>query len=208
MLDDQSGEDDCSWTPDELDPSVEYIGRLGTGGFGEVHLVCMIYYDCILILADEIQGYWGGPSHFCSTEPEQSFARKLFYSSQTVAAEDIWNEARAISRLCQNQAHRNILCSLGHGTLSGDRYYYLDMELCEFNLEKYMTNATAVVGDVLIRVWDIMSDIKSGLTFLYSRNMIHRDLKPSNGISVALHSINVVLYSKSSEAWKIADFGL
>jgi len=184
MFDNKSSSDDPSRTPDAFDPSIEHVGTLGSGAFGVVYLVSMIHYDCMLISAAEIQRHWGGRCHFCFTELEQSFARKVLHSTETVAAVDIWNEVRSISQLCHAQAHRNILCSLGHGTLDGDRYYYLDMELCDFNLEKYMTNATAVLGDVLIRVWDIMNDIKSGLSFLYSNNMIHGDLKPPNGMSV------------------------
>lgn len=88
-------------------------------------------------------------------------------------------------------------------------YRFMDMELFDFSLEKYMADTQAEsFGTPLIRDWDIVSDITSGLSFLFSRNMLHGDLKPSNGISLVPLVINVVLYSRNDGAWKLTHFGL
>ena len=111
------------------------------------------------------------------------------------------NEKRAVVKLCQAGAHENIVQLLRHGTFhndSGWEYYYLDMELCEYNLEVYARDlwtpnsiekmlsdaCSESLLDVKPRmryIWVIMSQISNGVAFLHRHKEIHRDLKPRNG---------------------------
>jgi serine/threonine protein kinase len=107
-----------------------------------------------------------------------------------------------------------------HGLLSTS-YYFLDMELCELNLEDYIERkwTSLIIRKVSYftndqpsrmrasQIWDIMQDISSGVAFIHSNKEIHRDLKPRNGRASVCDTI-LVLYSHTEQAWKIADFGL
>jgi len=107
-------------------------------------------------------------------------------------------EVHAIQRLCVGpETHRNIVQVMNHGLLWNSPYYYIDMELCDLNLEDYIQEKTPsnTVGslpcfikggglDALIQTWTIMSQIASGVEYIHSEHQIHRDIKPGNGILV------------------------
>lgn len=78
--------------------------------------------------------------------------------------------------------------------------YYLDMELCDLNLDTYIRRDWTKPGlrrkvpnfvDVdnlplefqLAQIGDIMKDITSGVAFIHSQKEVHRDLKPKNSNS-------------------------
>jgi serine/threonine protein kinase len=100
------------------------------------------------------------------------------------------NEVRAVAKLCQGTSHINIVNTFRYGKVSMSPYYYLDMELCDFNLghhiAKWKKTSLTPFAEAAQRVTEIariMHDVTSGLSFLHEQGEIHRDLKPRNGNS-------------------------
>lgn len=92
------------------------------------------------------------------------------------------------------------------------------MELCEFNLEKYIpplwepTSLEKMQNSIdwssrIKYIGSIMGEIASGVSFIHLRKMVHRDIKPRNGI-VRFTNWHVVLFSGNDHRWKIANFGI
>jgi serine/threonine protein kinase len=104
-------------------------------------------------------------------------------------------EVRAIQRLCGPGAHVNIVQVFNHGLLWDFPYYYIDMELCEMNLQDYIQSTTPadpskslprfIKGgggtDSLLQIWTVMSQIGSGVEYIHCEDQIHRDIEPANG---------------------------
>jgi serine/threonine protein kinase len=99
------------------------------------------------------------------------------------------NEIRAIHKLC-NEKHKNIIEVFEIGEFPDSMYAYIDMELCDFNLEDYnkniwMTNLVHenlnVKGLKEIQACNIMRQIADGVVFVHEKGEVHRDLKPRNG---------------------------
>lgn len=119
---------------------------------------------------------------------------------------DVENEAQVASLILMNGGHGNIITILSHGWLkySFNQCYYIDMELCEFNLRDYVnyhynqptvvfeTNIEPNLSPTVVRkdssiiermqnTWTIGIHIALGLEFMHSTKQAHRDLKPGNG---------------------------
>ena len=127
--------------------------------------------------------------------------------------------------ICQGSDHPNIVQILRHGWLGVMNMYFIDMELCELHLGRYMKgerpsfysskalNSMSIVptnASLHARVKNtfvIMSHIASGLKHVHEYNYAHRDLKPPNGIA-SMSSLMSVLFSTKTSQWKITDFGL
>jgi ankyrin repeat protein/serine/threonine protein kinase len=137
-----------------------------------------------------------------------------------VTEEDIDHEAEAVTTLC-TAGHANIVSVLGQDWLETGQHYYIDMELCDINLETYIQNRSSInlpfhnpvfvsedSGLHVSNLWTIGSHISQGLAFIHERNFSHRDLKPANGCSQCYSKLIIVLYSQAQKAWKIADFGI
>jgi len=142
---------------------------------------------------------------------------------------DIENEFRVVLSLCKDEGHPNIVKVLRDGELVPGRLFYIDMELCDFNLHEFIrtrTNPTerlesedafvkfpkfGVLSKGLTRLnvtWTIMADIASGLAFIHGKDCIHGDLNPRNGfLRNIMVLISLVLYCRRDEHWKIGDFG-
>jgi serine/threonine protein kinase len=143
------------------------------------------------------------------------FARKLIRPFGDFAAADIFNEIRALDRICIHNIP-NIVKVIGHDMLPQSSFYYIDMELCALNLDNYIQKKWPLniqswyfekeINEI-VTVWGIMTDISRGLTFIHSLEEVHRDVKPQNGISLLLLLTCEVLYSIDEDAWKLADFG-
>ena len=127
------------------------------------------------------------------------FARKLLLNR-----EEIENEKRAIKKLYGRHAHENLVKVLRLGTLVKSSIYFIDMELCDLNLNDYIypKGETQVSIPRLVetpsslkveQIWNIMNQIANGLTFIHSQTEIHRDLKPSN--SMPYKSLLTIIFS-------------
>jgi len=110
--------------------------------------------------------------------------------------EDIANEIKAVTQLCAEGVHKNIVAVLNHGWLKSSPYYFIDMELCDFNLETFIynidfdrfksdfeTTGKSMEEVRLGNLWTITIDIVRGLHFIHGHGQVHRDLKPRNGIA-------------------------
>jgi len=135
------------------------------------------------------------------------FARKLIRPFGSVTAEDIQKEVKAITDICASGGHKNVIRFIDHGPLRASDYYYIDMEICQCNLDRYIYTPSRPlfrfyqdlvptyskewksVREHRKNVWVIMGDITAGLEFLHDRGYAHRDLKPRNGQSYPSLSI-------------------
>ena len=106
----------------------------------------------------------------------------------------IRREVEAIKKLCGLDTHRNIIQVLNHGHLSNPILYFIDMELCDLNLQDYIhsENPLNLTGLVLyfsrgggvescLEIWTVMSQIACGVEYIHRQNLVHRDIKPANG---------------------------
>src|SRR5204863_1191244 len=93
---------------------------------------------------------------------------------------DIENEIRAIEKLCMNGKSDNLVAVLSHGWLSQSPFYYIDMELCETNLETYIKSTKRLefeseptprlLGKTFPErgiwdTWDIVEQISMGIQY-------------------------------------------
>jgi serine/threonine protein kinase len=121
----------------------------------------------------------------------------------------------------EGQNHENLIKVLKHGWLPTAEYYYIDMEFCEFDMHTYIVggdNYTVSEDGTPSRLqgkrgpYDIIriaKQLASGIEFIHQHTKVHRDLKPKNSFTFQC-SANwcLVLYSRTSNKWKIADLGL
>jgi len=77
---------------------------------------------------------------------------------------------------------KNVVLVLQCGMMPNSPYFYIDMELCDFNLASYIGRLGGSSRSIL-GVWQIMMDICSALIYIHDQEYVHRDLKPTNGIS-------------------------
>jgi serine/threonine-protein kinase/endoribonuclease IRE1 len=146
------------------------------------------------------------PGHRVEVQPANSqllesstgkvFARKLI-SISLLKLETIENEVRSIKKLSSNGQHANIISFLRTGKLRNTHYYFIDMELCNMNLDQYIYHKTINSLDPSQalpyfitdspspvkshQIWNIMRQIANGVVHLHTLSMAHRDLKPANG---------------------------
>ena len=108
---------------------------------------------------------------------------------------------------CESSGHENIIAIIGSGRLSSSKWFYIDMELCDLDLNAYIwekssrglivdgaaedcgTNDVFVPYDCsfplnMRNTYKIMSHIAHGLAFIHMQGLAHRDLKPRNGTSI------------------------
>ena len=113
----------------------------------------------------------------------QVFARKLIRPFAAVTRKDIMNEVRAIDKVCKEKSP-HIVTILSHGWLNSS-YYYFDMELCDLNLEQYISGMhnCSIVYDYK-KVGSIFKQITLGLDYIHQHGEVHRDLKPRNGCPI------------------------
>lgn len=175
-------------------PAISYRRLIDAGAHGEVHEVrysthfpidrsftTVVAIRCVTTLSIVVAAY----------VDSQLFARKiirLFGDAQRrkEITEAIENEARAIAKLCVPGIHPNIVAVLRSGEVKDTALYYIDMELCDWNLEQFIDQhrPTSEAPFTIEQLWGIMTHIASGITFIHDEGLVHRDLKPRNGIQL------------------------
>jgi serine/threonine protein kinase len=162
----------------------------------------------------------------------KAFARKIIRIGGQIQKADIENEAQIVSLILAHGGHGNIVTVFTHDWLkfSFNQCYYIDMELCDFNLHDYINHndslsssigsldlslAPAIVSndcstvERLRNYFTIVTHIARGLEFLHTYKVVHRDLKPRNGtFSHYIVSDELVLYRRADNRWKLTDFGV
>ena len=117
-----------------------------------------------------------------------------------------------MTKLCQRDSHPHMVAVFRQGEVTDSAYYYIDMELCDSNLDKFMRDHRPSSSSPiqLPLVWNIIVQITSGLAFIHEHGEVHRDIKPRNGMHTDVGEANcyLVLYKRSENVWKITDFGL
>jgi len=80
--------------------------------------------------------------------------------------------------------HLNMVAILRHGEVLDSALYYIDMELCDGNLEDYIEERRFSGPSPLDikEFWNIMTQITCGLVHIHKAHLVHRDLKPRNSI--------------------------
>jgi serine/threonine protein kinase len=116
------------------------------------------------------------------------------FAGQTT--EDVLNEARAINILYAKSRPENLVAVIAHGWIPEIPIYFIDMELCEGNLDDFIQSPQSfslfLSGNPRLlninfvtyqpcHTWDIMEQIAAGVAFIHKCNEVHRDLKPQNG---------------------------
>jgi serine/threonine protein kinase len=76
-----------------------------------------------------------------------------------------------------------------YGKFRDSPYYFIDMELCDMNLDEYIYDKPTPFGKRAFPlertvdinyIWRIMRDVTHGVVFVHDYMEVHRDLKPQN----------------------------
>ena len=127
------------------------------------------------------------------------FARKVIRQFGSIQFPQIHREFNSVRKLCIPKAHQNIVVVFETGRLPDSWYWYIDMEICDFNLQTYILRQWTAELEALVpsfvavdkspisvkihQIVVVMKNLFRGVIFIHSLGMVHRDLKPSNSIS-------------------------
>lgn len=112
-----------------------------------------------------------------------------------ISEEGIRAEAHTIEELGKT-SHDNIIHIFDHGRFSAaSPMYFIDMELCEIDLEAYISikkrgirglvdwDVALGEGQCEFLIIAILQQLLAGLSFMHKHNMVHRDMAPQNGMT-------------------------
>jgi serine/threonine protein kinase len=129
--------------------------------------------------------------NFRVSKSDRLFARKLVRVFGQITESDILKDVQTIEKL---RRHENLVQVLKHGWLPQSPFYFVDMDLCAYNLDFYIHSGkfqelhpSDLAGrespflNELDVVMQIMRQISSGLAFIHGFHEVHRDLHPRNG---------------------------
>jgi serine/threonine protein kinase len=131
------------------------------------------------------------PTSGTVADVHKAVARKVIEITKPEDEKDYKKEVENMKILC-NKSHKNIIQYIGDGIIAPTSFYYIDMELCDIDLSKYMNGGNNVIGVHGLPSWNkddpdvfmivaIMQQLLSGLAFMHKENKVHRDLDPTNG---------------------------
>ncbi|XP_052869117.1 uncharacterized protein LOC128274834 [Anopheles cruzii] len=118
---------------------------------------------------------------------------------------------REVKRLCESDAHENVIRY--YGTEQDRQFRYIAIELCAGTLEDYVTELSKAPSAILeattetvslrdkISPQEIMHQATKGMAHLHGLGIVHRDVKPQNILLSLPDNRGCVLV-------KISDFGL
>jgi serine/threonine protein kinase len=101
-----------------------------------------------------------------------------------------------LKKVCMGSGHQNVVQIIRRRMLLNNDRYIIDMEVLELSLTNYLYSPhmaplnlqrdSPYYGNNLTEeksgtVWEIMSQIASGLRFIHQNDVVHGNLKPSNG---------------------------
>lgn len=130
--------------------------------------------------------------------------------TEVLGEELLEKEIKAIKTLCGPEAHVNIVQVLAHGKFSKSPYYYIDMDVFDFNLRDYIRGTIVSTHSQFssflrgagsassLQIWTVMSHIAAGVEYIHQKGNIHRDIKPANGCIVRENAdlVSLILLQK------------
>lgn len=172
---------------------LEYRGFLGRGSYGSVHKVAPI---CFCMAKQQIYNTATNKVRIRRylLLIAQSFARKVFnVIGDPESLPEHPHEATIADQLrLRDGGCRNLIKVISHGPLPTSDLYYIDMELCDFDLHNYIHDGEQYQVSTSTRfrkkraafdILHIVTQITTGIAFLHKHKMVHRDLKPKNSIA-------------------------
>jgi serine/threonine protein kinase len=117
--------------------------------------------------------------------------RNRFFARKIIRLDDegIENEIRTMKQLCTT-GHENIVQVYQQDVLRLTTFYFIDMELCDINLDEYLQGRRDLhslfewkiaEGHGPFLTYTILQEILAGLIFIHDSEDAHMNLHPRNG---------------------------
>lgn len=118
--------------------------------------------------------------------------RKVIFLSKSTSEKDVEKEVRAMDDLCKD-SHYNIIKIFEYGRLQHSTDLFVDMELCQINLDEYLQGSKTGVPGLIdwsasveenqrpFLILAIFQQIIRGLDFIHRHGDVHCDLTPRKG---------------------------
>lgn len=145
------------------------------------------------VLEDDPVGRGGFADVFRALDrrTNETVAVKMLRNLEELEPEAVRRFSREL-RLMQEIEHANVMPILAEGEVVKDEAIWFAMPLASGSLNDYVSS---VEGNATV-IFDIVSQVCAGLSYVHGRQIIHRDLKPAN------------ILLRETGVWAISDFGL